>query len=73
MGEETDEAAQSVTESFSNMRAEIKKQIEPLNKKPDLSKEEKEMRNKLQDVLNVSEKWIGGEINDIKKRLGQRK
>ena len=66
---ETDEAMHSVTESFSAIRTEIKRQISPLNKKLDLSKEEKEKRNKLQEVLTVSEKWIGREIDDIKREV----
>ena len=59
----------SVSEAFLNLRREIEKQIALLDKKPGLSKSEKELRDKLQEALNLSEKFIHKEIEDIEKEV----
>ena len=66
---ETREVGESVSEAFLNLRREIEKQIALLDKKPGLSKSEKELRDKLQEALNLSEKFIHKEIEDIEKEV----
>ena len=66
---ETKEVAQSVARAFRALREEVQEQIEHLDKKPGLTKGEKEIRDKLQDALNISEEFIGKEIKDIEKEL----
>ena len=66
---ETKEVAQSVARAFRALREKVQEQIEHLDKKPGLTKGEKEVRDKLQDALNISEEFIGKEIKDIEKEL----
>jgi len=66
---ETKEVAQSVARAFRALREEVQEQIEHLDKKPGLTKGEKEVRDKLQDALNISEEFIRKEIKDIEKEL----
>ena len=66
---ETEEVEESVKQAFKILREEIQKQIEYLDKKPGLTKEEKQIRDKLQKVLKVSERAIRKEIKDIKQEL----
>ena len=66
---ETKEANQSVSRSFQILRREIQKQIEYFDEKPGLTKKEKETRDDLIKVLNVSEKFIKKEIKDIEKEI----
>jgi len=66
---ETKEVARSVAKAFRALREEVQEQIEYLDKKPGLSKSEKEIRDKLQEALDVSEAFIGKEIKDIEKEL----
>ena len=61
--------AQSVARAFRALREEVQEQIEHLDKKPGLTKGEKEVRDKLQDALNISEEFIRKEIKDIEKEL----
>ncbi len=66
---ETKEAEEIVTHSFKNMRERIEKQVEMLDNTPGLTQEEKEIRDRLQEALDNSEKAISKEIKDIKKEL----
>jgi hypothetical protein len=66
---ETREVAQSVAKAFKALREEVQEQIEYLNKKPGLTKGEKEIRDKLREALDISEEFIGKEIKDIEKEL----
>ena len=66
---ETKEIAQSVAKAFRALREEVQEEIEYLDKKPGLSKAEKEIRDKLQKALNISEEFIGKEIKDVEKEL----
>jgi len=66
---ETKEVAQAVYKAFKSLRKEIQNQVEYLDGNPDLTKEQKEVRDKLKKALDVSEKFIGKEIKDIEKEL----
>ena len=66
---ETKEANQSVSRSFQILRKEMQEQIEYFDKKPGLTKKEKEIRDNLIKVLNISEKFIKKEIKDIEKEV----
>ncbi|UZE92899.1 MAG: hypothetical protein IB617_01930 [Candidatus Nealsonbacteria bacterium] len=66
---ETKEVTRSVTMAFRILQEKIQEQIEYLDKKPGLTKKEKEVRNKLQEALNISKESIRKEIKDIEKEL----
>lgn len=66
---ETKEIAQSVAKAFRALREEVEEQIAMIDKKPGLTKGEKEIRDKLQEALNISEEFIGKEIKDVEKEL----
>lgn len=66
---ETKEVTQTVAKSFRTLREEIQEEIEKLDKKPGLSKREKQIRDKLQKAIDSSEELIEKEIKDIKKEL----
>lgn len=66
---ETKEVSQSVSGAFRALREEVEEQIAMLDKKPGLTKGEKETRDKLQEALNVSERFIEKEIKDVEKEL----
>lgn len=66
---ETKEAEKSVQSAFKILREEIREQIEYFDKKPGLTSQEKQIRDKLQKALNVSEELISKEIKDIGKEL----
>jgi len=69
VSKETQEVAQSVAGAFRALREEVEEQIAMIDKKPGLTKSEKEIRDKLQEALNVSEQFISKEIKDIEKEL----
>ncbi len=66
---ETNEVSLNVAKAFRALREKVQEQIEKLDKKPGLTKKEKEMRDKLQEALNISETFIKKEIEDIEKEL----
>jgi C4-dicarboxylate-specific signal transduction histidine kinase len=66
---ETEEAEEIVTNSFKSMRERFEKQVEMLDNTPGLTQEEKEIRDRLQEALDSSEKAISKEIKDIKKEI----
>jgi hypothetical protein len=66
---ETKEVKKTVTGAFRALQEEVHEQIEFLDKKPGLNKGEKKVRDKLQEALDVSEKFIRKEIRDIEKEL----
>ena len=66
---ETKEIAQSVAKAFRALREEVEEQIAKIDKKPGLTKGEKEIRDKLQEAINISEEFIGKEIKDVEKEL----
>ena len=69
VAKETKEVSQSVAGAFRALRDEVEEQISLLDKKPGLTKEEKAIRDKLQEALDISEKFIGKEIKDVEKEL----
>ena len=69
---QTKEAEESLEKAFWALRQEVKEQIEKFDKKPGLSKSEKEISDKLQKALNIAEKFIGKEIKDVKRELEKR-
>jgi len=66
---ETREIEESLINAFRALRKEVQEQIEFLDKKRGLSSREKTIRNKLEEALKVSEKFIGKEIKDVLKEL----
>jgi len=66
---ETKELAQTIYGAFRALREEIQEQIENLDKKPGLTKGEKQVRDKLQEALDVSEEFISKELKDVEKEL----
>lgn len=69
ISKETKEVSQSVTGAFRALREEVEEEISLLDKKPGLTKEEKAIRDKLQEALDISEKFITKEIRDVEKEL----
>lgn len=55
--------------AFRALREEVQEQIEYLDKRPCLAPEKKKVRNKLQEALDVSEKFISKELKDVEKEL----
>jgi hypothetical protein len=51
------------------MEKEIKDEISRLDKKPELNKEEEKIYQKLNEILEKTQKTIGKEIEDIEKIL----
>ncbi len=66
---ETKEVSQSIVGAFRALREEVQEQIEYLDNEPGLTKGEKKVRDKLQEALDVSEKFISEEIKDLEKEL----
>ena len=54
---------------FRALREEIDEQVASFDKSADLSKAEKRVRDKVQEALDTSEKFINKEINKIEKKL----
>ena len=66
---ETKEVSRSVMSAFRALREEMKEQIEFLDGKPGLNKDERQVRDRLKEALNISEEFISKEITDIEKEL----
>jgi uncharacterized protein (DUF2062 family) len=69
ISKETKDAEKTLRIAFKTLSQELQNQVRYFDKKPKLSKREKEVRDKLQKALNTSEKFISKEIKDIKKEL----
>jgi len=69
MKKETKEASNVVRQAFRTLKEEVREQIEFLNKKPGLTDQEKEIRDKLQKTLDLSQELISKEIKDIEKEI----
>ena len=67
--EETDEVQEQMLRVFSALREEIYDQIGAINRKPRLTKKEKEAVEGLNKALVVSEKLLKKEVKDVKKLL----
>ena len=66
---ETKEVSESVAKAFRALEEEVEEQIEFLDGKPGLNKDERRVRDKLKEALNISEEFIGKEIKDVEKEL----
>lgn len=66
---ETEEAREQTVKIFSALRDEIYEQINNINKKKRLSKNEKQAVEGLSQALEVSQALISKEINDVRKIL----
>ncbi len=67
--QETREVSERVTAAFKALREEVEEQIEFLDGKPGMNKEERQVRDKLKEALNVSEEFISKEVRDVEKEL----
>ncbi|MDA3840416.1 MAG: cohesin domain-containing protein [Patescibacteria group bacterium] len=66
---ETDEAKLKLGEIFTALREEVEELMELADKKTGLSESEKRVKDKLQDALDISEEFIGKEIEDVNKEI----
>lgn len=66
---ETKEIRDRMEKIFSVLQDELEEQIRNLDKKPRLSKSEKEVLDNLREALEVSEAFINKEIEDVEKIL----
>lgn len=66
---ETDEAKLKLNEIFAALREEVEELMELADKKTGLSESEKRVKDKLQDALDISEEFIGKEIEDVNKEI----
>jgi len=72
---ETREAEEALHNAFDALKEDVEEQLDLLNKvksKRDLTKEEEKIRKNLNKNLNVAEKYIAKEIEDIKEHLGMK-
>ncbi len=60
----------TISKAFKTLREEIEEQINYLERKPDLTEREREIKDKLKKTLSTSEKAISKDIKDIKDELG---
>lgn len=66
---ETREAAESLKNTFNNLRKDLEKKIEYFDSKPGLSPEERKLRDEIMIILRNSEEQVRKEIKDIEKEL----
>jgi len=61
-----------ISRMFSALREEVKEQVEVLDKRPGLSRAEKELHDKLKEALEISEAFLGEEMADFEKILQEK-
>ena len=66
---ETQEVGKSVAGAFKALQEEVKEQVEYLDGKKGVTKTEKQVQRKLKKALNISQKVISKEIQDIENLL----
>lgn len=66
---ETAEAEENVVKGFKSLHEEVQKQIELLDQKPGLTKEEEKIRDKLQESLSIQKDLLKKDLKDIEKEL----
>ncbi|PLX21212.1 hypothetical protein C0584_03290 [Candidatus Parcubacteria bacterium] len=66
---ETEEAKLKLGEIFTALREEVEELMALADKKTGLSESEKRVKDKLQDALDISEEFIGKEIEDVNKEI----
>jgi len=70
---ETDEAKSRLDEIFNALREEVDELMQLADKKAGLSESERRVKEKLQEALDISEEFIGKEIDDVKKEIHLKK
>ncbi|OGF24937.1 hypothetical protein A2303_06520 [Candidatus Falkowbacteria bacterium RIFOXYB2_FULL_47_14] len=66
---ETEEMKQKLSKIFAALREEVDELIELADKKPGLSESEQRIKEKLEESLDISEEFIGKEVDDIEKEI----
>ena len=66
---ETEEMKQKLSKIFAALREEVDELIELADKKPGLSEAEQRIKEKLEESLDISEEFIGKEVDDIEKEI----
>jgi len=66
---ETKEVKDTLATVFEDLRKEIKKKIEMFDSRPGFNEKEKEIYDKLKEILDSSEKSIRKEIKDVEEEL----
>lgn len=69
LDKETKEASDRLARAFDALSEEVKSQIIKLDDKSGLSRREQQVIKNLQNALDISEKYINKEIEDIKKAI----
>lgn len=67
---ESDEAKLKLTEIFTALREEVSELMELVDKKPGMSENERRVKEKIGEALDISEEFIDKELEDIKKEIG---
>ncbi len=66
---ETKEVKVKLSKIFYALREEVNELIELADKKPGLSESERRVKEKLQESLDISEEFIGKEVEDVEKEI----
>lgn len=66
---ETSEVKKKLSRIFAALREEVDELVELADKKPGLSESERRVKEKLQESLDISEEFIGKEVEDIEKEI----
>lgn len=66
---ETSEVKKSMNRAFRTLREEVNEQIKFLDGKQGITKDERKVRDKLKESLDISEEFIRKEIKDVEKEL----
>lgn len=70
---ENDEVKAKLSKIFAALREEVDELIELADKKPGLSESERRVKEKLQESLDISEEFIGKEVDDVDKEIKLKK
>lgn len=66
---ETEEMKRKLSKIFAALREEVDELIELADKRPGLSESERRVKEKLQESLDISEEFIGKEVEDVEKEI----
>ncbi len=67
--QEADEAREKTDKIFSAIREELEEQVNILDKRPQLTPAERDLLEKMREVLDLSEELIDTEIEDVRKSV----
>jgi hypothetical protein len=67
--QETEEMKRKLSKIFAALREEVDELIELADKRPGLSESERRVKEKLQESLDISEEFIGKEVEDVEKEI----